>query len=54
MSYKIYPCLDPFIPIDYMVYMFRYDSTHGKFKSIISHKNGKLIVNGQEISILAE
>ncbi|CAF4168041.1 unnamed protein product [Rotaria magnacalcarata] len=45
---------DPFIPIDYMVYMFKYDSTHGKFKGVVSHKNGKLIVNGQEINVFAE
>ena len=23
---------DPFIPIDYMVYMFKFDSTHGRFQ----------------------
>ncbi|CAF2155758.1 unnamed protein product [Rotaria magnacalcarata] len=53
-SIQVVAVNDPFIPIDYMVYMFKYDSTHGKFKGVVSHKNGKLIVNGQEINVFAE
>ncbi|KAI9350893.1 hypothetical protein BDR26DRAFT_915015 [Obelidium mucronatum] len=41
---------DPFIELEYMVYLLKYDSTHGKFKGEVSHKDGKLIVNGQAIS----
>lgn len=37
-----------------MVYMFKYDSTHGKFKGDVSTKDGKLIVNGSEISVYTE
>jgi len=46
-----YILVDPFVSVDYMVYMLKYDSTHGQFKDIVSHKDGKLIVNGQEINI---
>lgn len=45
---------DPFIPLDYMVYMFKYDSVHGRFKGTVEHKDGKLIVNGKEIAVSAE
>jgi glyceraldehyde 3-phosphate dehydrogenase len=45
---------DPFIPEDYMAYMFKYDSTHGQFKGEVSHKGGKLIVNGTEIAVFTE
>jgi len=48
---KIIAVNDPFIPVDYMAYMFKYDSTHGKFKGEVSHKDGKLVVNGQEIAV---
>ncbi|KAL1767924.1 glyceraldehyde-3-phosphate dehydrogenase-like [Sigmodon hispidus] len=35
---------DPFIDLNYMVYMYQYDSTRGKF-------NGKLVINGKSITI---
>lgn len=45
---------DPFIDLEYMVYMFKYDSTHGKFKGEVSTKDGKLIVNGKTIQVFNE
>lgn len=45
---------DPFVPLDYMVYMFKYDSTHGRFKGEVSHADGMLVVDGQKISVFAE
>jgi len=45
---------DPFLNIDYMVYLFKYDSTHGRFKGTIEAKNNKLVINGREISVYAE
>ncbi|CAH1772806.1 unnamed protein product [Owenia fusiformis] len=45
---------DPFIELDYMVYMFKYDSTHGKFPGTIEAKDGKLVVNGKGIAVFNE
>jgi len=45
---------DPFISADYMVYMLRYDTVHGQFKGTIEEKDGKLIVNGKEITVFNE
>jgi len=35
---------EPFMDLDYMVYMFKYDSTHGRFKGSVKTDGGKLIV----------
>lgn len=45
---------DPFISLDYMVYMFKYDSTHGRFKGEVKAEGGFLVVNGNKISVYQE
>eukprot|EP01084_Bolivina_argentea_P126256 223571_1 len=42
---------DPFLDLEYIVYMFKYDSVHGQFKGDIEAKDGKLFVNGQAIAV---
>merc|ERR1739846_217659 len=45
---------DPFIPLDYMVYMFKYDSTHGKFTGEVKQDGQFLYVNGAKIVVFGE
>ena len=41
-------------PVDYLAYMLKYDSTHGKFQGDIQVVDGKLVINGNAITIFAE
>ena len=44
---------DPAISVDYMVYMMKYDSAQGRFQGEVCEKDGKLVVNGNEITVYA-
>lgn len=52
-KFEIMGINDPFISVDYMVYMTKYDTMHGHFDGEISEKNGKLVANGKEISVFS-
>jgi glyceraldehyde 3-phosphate dehydrogenase len=46
--------INDLIDVDYIAYMLRYDSTHGRFEGQVEVREGDLVVNGQRIRISAE
>ncbi len=46
--------INDLIDVDYIAYMLKYDSTHGRFKGDVEVQDGNLVVNGQTIRITAE
>lgn len=46
--------INDLIDVEYMAYMLKYDTMHGKFNGTIEVKDGKLVVNGNAIRITAE
>jgi len=46
--------INDLVEADYMAYMLRYDSTHGKFEGTVEVKDGHLVVNGKQIRVTAE
>jgi glyceraldehyde 3-phosphate dehydrogenase len=40
--------------IEYMMYMLKYDSVHGRFQGSVEADNGDLVVNGKRIYLTAE
>jgi len=45
---------DPFLAADYIAYMVKYDSAHGRFDGEVSSRDNLLIVNGKEIKVYNE
>ena len=45
---------DPFIPVDYMKYMLKYDSTHGRFPGELAVNGDKLMVDGSPVQVTGE
>jgi glyceraldehyde 3-phosphate dehydrogenase len=46
--------INDLLDVDYLAYMLKYDSVHGEFKGTVEVKDGKLVVNGNEVRITAE
>ena len=46
--------INDLIDVEYLAYMLRYDSTHGRFGGEVAVANGQLVVNGKPIRISAE
>ena len=46
--------INDLIDVDYISYMLRHDSTHGRFSGDVRIENGQLVVNGNRIRISAE
>ncbi len=40
--------------VEYMMYMLKYDSVHGRFNASVEADNGHLVVNGKKIHLTAE
>lgn len=53
-GFEVVAINDPFIDPEYMVYMFRYDSTHGQFKGTLKAEEKSLVVNGKPIHVYME
>ena len=46
--------INDLIDVEYMAYMLRYDTVHGRFNGTVEVKDGKLVVNGNAIRVTAE
>ena len=46
--------INDLIDVDYIAYMLKFDSTHGRFNGDVSVENGMLVVNGKKIRVTAE
>eukprot|EP00796_Vickermania_ingenoplastis_P005154 gene5154-3704_t len=46
--------INDLLDAEYMAYMLKFDSTHGRFEGTVEVQNGQLVVNGKTIRVTAE
>jgi len=51
---KVVAVNDPFIPPNYMSYMLKYDSTHGRFPGTVTPGEGSIVVDGSAVQVTGE
>jgi len=45
---------DPFMDVNYMLYMLKFDSAHGRYPGTLEARDGNLIVDGKVVRVFAE
>ena len=45
---------DPFIPVDYMRYMLKYDTVHGRFPNAVEVAGDSISVGGEKVKVFGE
>jgi len=45
---------DPFIPTDYMTYMLKYDTVHGRYQGTVTDEKDHLKIDGEEVAVFGE
>lgn len=53
-KFEIVTINDPFVDPEYMVYMAKYDSVHGRLNANLEARNGQLLLNGKNINVFSE
>jgi len=51
---KVTAINDPFMDLDYLVYLLRYDSVHGRFPGTVEKADGGVTVNGDFVKVYHE
>ncbi|MDY0780017.1 type I glyceraldehyde-3-phosphate dehydrogenase [Tenacibaculum sp. IB213877] len=46
--------INDLLDVEYLAYLLKYDSVHGRFKGTVEVKDGHLVVNGQTIRVTAD
>jgi glyceraldehyde 3-phosphate dehydrogenase len=46
--------INDLVPSDNLAYLFKYDSTHGKFRGEVSHDSESIIINGKKVKCFSE
>ena len=53
-DYEFVGINDPFMTPDYVAYMLKYDTVHGRFDGDVSYDDSSITVNGKKIAFFAE
>jgi len=51
---KVMAINDPFMSLDYLVYLLKYDSVHGRFPGTVEQADGGILVNGHFVKVFHE